>query len=48
MYKLRLETSRQKEVSGLKLNPLKRWNSAGVWEQPLQIKIPFMKKIRAD
>jgi hypothetical protein len=24
------------------------WNSSGIWEQRLQIKIPFMRKLRAD
>jgi len=29
------------------INPLKVWNRY-IWEQPEQIKIPFMKKLRAD
>jgi hypothetical protein len=24
------------------------WNSSDIWEHPQQIKIPFMKKLRAD
>jgi hypothetical protein len=30
------------------INPLKGWNSSNIWEQSKQIKIPFMKKLRAD
>ena len=30
------------------INPLKGWNSSNIWEQSKQIKIPLMKKLRAD
>ena len=28
--------------------PLKGWNSSNIWEQPLEIKIMFREKLRAD
>jgi hypothetical protein len=28
--------------------PLKAWQSSNIWEQHLQIKIVFMKRLRAD
>jgi hypothetical protein len=30
------------------LGPLKAWPSSNIWEQTLQIKIVFMKRLRAD
>jgi hypothetical protein len=30
------------------IKPLNRWKGLNIWEYPLEIKIPFMKKLRAD
>jgi hypothetical protein len=32
----------------MKIGPLKSWQSSNIWEQHLQIKIVFMKRLRAD
>jgi hypothetical protein len=33
---------------GIKIGPVKSWQSSNIWEQHLQIKIVFMKRLRAD
>jgi hypothetical protein len=35
-------------IQRLIIVPLKGWNISNIWEQPEQIKILLMKKLRAD
>jgi coproporphyrinogen III oxidase-like Fe-S oxidoreductase len=44
----RCQKAGQRQSIKIGIGPLKAWQSSNIWEQHLQIKIVFMKRLRAD
>jgi hypothetical protein len=44
----RCQKAGQRQSIKMGIGPLKAWQSSNIWEQHLQIKIVFMKRLRAD